>query len=242
MQTVTYMFPESTGSFEHEDFMANRGLLKPGYLQWMTAGRGIVHSEMPKVKQGEIAHGLQLWISLAKKDKMCEPDYQELPPEKVPKVKKDGIEAHVIAGSALGVDSPIYTKIPVHYVHFFLEPHKTLHQPIPAGFNSFLYTIDGKVSVGTPNPSKLIDGHNTVTLTNKSGQDGITVTTYDQPANFVMLAGQVLNEPIVQHGPFVMNSREEIMQAFRDYSEGTNGFERAPGWRSEIGRPITDHM
>jgi redox-sensitive bicupin YhaK (pirin superfamily) len=111
-QTVTYMFPHSTGSFEHEDFVGNRGLLKPGMLQWMTAGRGILHSEMPNVKEGEIAHGLQLWINLAAKDKMCEPTYQELPTEQVPKVKKDGIEAHVIAGSALGVESPIYTRTP----------------------------------------------------------------------------------------------------------------------------------
>ena len=113
METVTYMFPHSTGAFEHEDFMGSRGTLKPGYLQWMTAGRGIVHSEMPASGlEGKTAHGLQLWISLAKKDKMCEPAYQELPPEKVPKVKKDGIEAHVIAGSALGTDSPIYTNGP----------------------------------------------------------------------------------------------------------------------------------
>lgn len=134
-----------------------------------------------------------------------------------------------------------FSRFQVHYIHFHLDAHTTLHQPIEKGWNSFLYTVEGKVSIGTPNPNKLIDGHHTVTLTNKEGEGGITVTTYDQPANFVFLAGEMLNEPIYQHGPFVMTSREEIMQTFKDYSEGKNGFENAPGWKSDIGRPITDH-
>jgi redox-sensitive bicupin YhaK (pirin superfamily) len=208
----------------------------------MTAGKGIVHSEMPLLKPGEVAHGLQLWLNLRAKDKMCEPRYQELPSAKVPKVKKDGIEAHVIAGTALGTTSPVYTLTACHYIHFHMDAHKTLHQPITPGWNSFLYSIDGKISVGTPNPKKLIDAHNTITLTNEAGQDGITVTTFDEPANFVFLAGEVIGEPIMQHGPFVLTSRDGIMSTFRDFQEGKNGFEKAPGWRSDIGRVITDHM
>jgi redox-sensitive bicupin YhaK (pirin superfamily) len=88
-----------------------------------------------------------------------------------------------------------------------MDAHKTLHQPIPAGFNSFLYTIDGKVSIGTPNPAKLIDGHHTVTLTNQPSLTGVTVTTYDQPANFVLFAGKPLNEPVVQHGSVMSSAR-----------------------------------
>ena len=91
-----------------------------------------------------------------------------------------GITAHVIAGEALGARSPIYTKTPVHYIHFYLEPHTTLHQPISKGWNAFIYSLDGAISVGTPNKSKLISAHHTITLTNKDGQDGVTVTTFDQ--------------------------------------------------------------
>jgi redox-sensitive bicupin YhaK (pirin superfamily) len=127
-------------------------------------------------------------------------------------------------------------------IHFFLEAHKTFQQPIPKDFNSFLYTLGGKISVGTPNDKKLIEAHHTVTLTREKNQEGITVTTFDEPANFIFLAGKILDEPIVQHGPFVMNSKQQILEAFRDYQEGKNGFENAPGWRSEIGRKITDKM
>lgn len=110
------------------------------------------------------------------------------------------------------------------------------------GHNSFLYTLAGKISVGTPNASKLIDAHNTVTLTNNGKEDGITVTTFDEPADFVFLAAKPIGEPVVQHGPFVLNDRQGVMEAIMDFQSGKNGFEKAPGWRSEIGRPITDHM
>lgn len=136
----------------------------------------------------------------------------------------------------------MYTLTPVHYIHFHMEAGLTLHQPITPGWNSFLYSIEGKIAVGTPDKTKCIDAHNTITLTNAPGQDGVTVTTFDEPASFVFLAGQMINEPVVQHGPFVLTSREGIMNTFKDYSEGRNGFERAPGWRSDIGRKITDHM
>lgn len=239
---MTYIFPTSTGSFQHEDFKGNKGTIGPGDLQWMTAGRGIVHSEMPvDLGPDKFAHGLQLWLNLRASEKMCEPRYQELPAAKVPKVKKDGIEAHVIAGTALGTTSPVYTLTKCHYIHFHMDAQTTLHQPITPGWNSFLYSIAGRISVGTPNEKKLVDAHNTITLTNQPGQTGITVTTFDEPANFVFLAGEVIGEPIVQHGPFVLTSREEVMKTFRDFQEGRNGFENSD-WRSEIGRPITDHM
>jgi redox-sensitive bicupin YhaK (pirin superfamily) len=117
IQTVSYMLPDSTGSFEHEDFLGSKGVLKPGTVQWMNAGRGIVHSEMPKNAPGEVAHGLQLWITLPKKEKMSKPWYQELAPERFPTAKKDGVEARIISGSAFGTESPInISLVPVHYV------------------------------------------------------------------------------------------------------------------------------
>jgi len=242
-ETVTYMFPDSEGSFQHEDFMGNHGFLKPGVLQWMTAGKGILHSEMPDPNSKGPAHGLQLWVNLAKKDKLCDPAYQELPKDKVPKVKVGGIEAHVIAGSALGINSPVYTRTPVHYIHFYMDAHSTLNQPIPSGWNAFIYSIGGDIAVGpNPDPKKMIEAHHTITLTRGDDLSGVTVTTFEKAANFVLLCGEPINEPIVQHGPFVMNTRSEIMEAIRDYQLGRNGFERAPGWRSEIGRPITDRL
>jgi len=233
-ETVTYMLPSSKGIFQHEDFCGRKGSIGPGDLQWMTAGKGILHSEMPG--NNEISHGLQLWVNLAAKDKMCEPAYQELLSSQVPKVSRDGVTAIVIAGEALGVKSPVYTRTPTHYLHFVLEPRAVLHQPIPVGWNAFLYTIEGIIEVG-PNGDRCL-AHHTITLT-LSG-DGVTIRATDEPANFVLLAGKPLNEPIVQHGPFVMNTQKQIQEAMMDYQQGRNGFERAPGWRSEIGRPITD--
>lgn len=286
-ETVTYIFPGSTGSFEHEDFVGHRGTIGPGDLQWMTAGRGILHSEMPhtSMKSGDVANGLQLWVNLPAKEKMCEPRYQELPAKDVPRVKQGGIEAHIISGTALGTTSPVYTRNPVDYFHFFLQPHTTLRQPIAKGHNSFLYTIDGPISVGEEGDAKSkewIQPFHTVTLTNDGKEDGVTIRSGAAAANFVLLAGKPIGEPIVQHGqqhsaldicvrhtlfffffsdcmnsymcvcfvclslssigPFVMTSQREIQEAIRDYQNGQNGFERAPGWRSEIGKPITDHL
>jgi hypothetical protein len=126
------------------------------------------------------------------------------------------------------------------YIHYFMQPNQVLHHKISQGWNSFLYSLEGKISVGSS--SKWIEAHNTITLTNTPDSDGITIRTGAEAAQFVLLAGKPIGEPVVQHGPFVMNDREGIMQAIRDFQEGKNGFERAPGWRSEIGRPITDYM
>ena len=136
-ETVTYMLPTTKGSFAHEDFCGHKGIIGPGDLQWMTAGKGIVHSEMPANE--DISHGLQLWVNLAKKDKLCEPAYQELKASDVPKVTKDGVTAIVIAGEALGVQSKVYTRTPTHYLHFIMEKNSVLNQPIPEGWNAFAY-------------------------------------------------------------------------------------------------------
>lgn len=234
-ETVTYILPSSKGYFQHEDFCGHKGTIGPGDLQWMTAGKGIVHSEMPL--GDEISHGLQLWINLSAKDKMCDPAYQELKKEDVPRVSKDGVTAIVIAGEALGIKSPVYTRTPVHYIHFQLEPNAVVNQPIPEGWNAFAYTIEGKVSFGG---SKPIGPHHTVTL--EQFGEGITLSSGEESAEFVLISGQPLNEPVMQYGPFVMNSREQIMEAMADYQFGKNGFEKAPRWRSEIGKPITDRM
>ena len=187
----------------------------------------------------EESHGLQLWVNLKSKDKLCDPQYQELKDVDVPKADKDGIWANVIAGTALGTDSPVYTRTPTHYVHYRMQPGKTLNHKIPAEWNSFIYTLGGKASIGAPGASQVVEPHHTVTLTKAPDAEGITITTQDEPADFVLLAGEPCGEPVVQHGPFVMNTREQIMQAMMDYQSGQNGFEGAGRWYSQIGLPIT---
>jgi len=233
-ETVTYMLK---GVFEHEDFVGHRGKIGPGDLQWMTAGKAIMHSEMP-FPGSEASHGLQLWVNLAAKDKMVDPAYQELLAKDIPLVSKDGVSAVVIAGEALGVKSPVHTRTPVHYLHFKLEPKAVLRQPIPKGWNAFVYTFEGEAKFGGDAAGDVVLPHHTATLT--ADGDGLLVVNGATKADFVLLAGKPLNEPVVQHGPFVMNTASEIQQAIRDFQLGRNGFEKAPGWRSEIGRPITD--
>jgi len=234
-ETVTYMLPTTKGSFQHEDFCGHKGTIAGGDLQWMTAGKGIVHAEMPASKDESV--GLQLWVNLSAKDKMCDPAYQELKSKDVPKVTKNGVSAIVIAGEALGVKSKVYTRQPVHYLHFTMQPNSTLHQPIPKGFNAFCYILRGEASFGPVGKGKLCKPHTTIVLTQQG--DGVIVqTSKDAEVDFVLIAGQPTNEPIVQHGPFVMNTAEEIQTAIRDYQMGQKGFERASGWRSKIGQPL----
>lgn len=228
-ETVTYMLE---GKFEHEDFAGHKGTIGPGDLQWMTAGRGIIHAEMPALETGQRAHGLQLWVNLAAKSKMVEPRYQELKAAEVPRATKDGVTAIVISGEALGISSPVQTLTPTHYIHFHMDAHSTLQQKIPESMNAFLYILEGAALVGESRA--LCRAHHTITLT-RAG-DGVVVRTADEPCSFVLLAGQPIGEPVVQHGPFVMNTREEIAQAMQDYHTFTNGFEKARSWNSVIGQ------
>lgn len=224
--TVTYMF---RGAFQHEDFCGHKGTIGPGDLQWMTAGRGIVHSEMPMAPNSE---GLQLWINLARASKMVEPDYQELTAAEVPSGEANGVHVKVIAGEALGVSSPIRSLTPAHYLHFTLQPGATLHQPIDAAWNAFLYIWKGAVAVGPSGNRRTVDAFNTVLFSREDGQDGVTISvpeTAAAPAEFVLISGMPIGEEVHQYGPFVMASREELQQTLRDYQTGSNGFERARG-------------
>ncbi|XP_059076706.1 pirin-like protein [Cryptomeria japonica] len=223
-ETVTYMLE---GAFTHEDFVGHKGTIKVGDLQWMTAGQGIVHSEMPA--GAGVQHGLQLWVNLSSKDKMIDLRYQEHQENDIPKVEKDGVKATVITGEALGIESPVYTRTPTMYLDFKMEAQAVLHQPIPEGWNAFGYVLEGEASFGTPN-SPPVGAHHTLLL---SSGNGVSVWN-NKPCRFVVIGGQPLNEPVVQHGPFVMNTRQEIVQTIQDYHLGRNGFERANVWHSQI--------
>lgn len=224
-ETVTYMLK---GAFTHQDFAGHKGTIKAGDLQWMTAGRGIVHCEMPASKGSQI--GLQLWVNLSSKDKMIEPAYQELEGKDIPKVEKDGVRAIVIAGEALGIKSPVYTRTPTMFLDFTIKPGAVLHQPVPEGWNAFVYVLEGEAIFGDLS-SSAIAAHHTVQL---SSGNGVSVWNKSNiPCRFVLIGGQPLNEPVVQYGPFVMNNKQEIIQAIEDYQRSRNGFERAVGWHSD---------
>ncbi|KFH73965.1 hypothetical protein MVEG_01178 [Podila verticillata NRRL 6337] len=228
-ETVTYMLE---GEFQHEDFAGHKGTIGPGDLQWMTAGRGIVHSEMPVKSNPGRAHGLQLWVNLPHDQKMCDPQYQELRDGQIPRANpEDGVVITVIAGESYGVKSPVYTRTPTMYLDVKMGKNKSIVQAIPASYTGFLYTLKGKIVVGESNYEA--EAHHTLVLS-EDGAETIKVRTVDEEAHFVIIAGQPLKEPIVQHGPFVMNSQEEIYETFMDYQQHKHGFERAEGWHSTI--------
>ncbi|XP_051528855.1 pirin [Myxocyprinus asiaticus] len=228
-ETVTYLL---SGSSAHEDSSGRSGKLEPGDLQWMTAGRGVIHAEMPV--SDEPIHGLQLWVNLKGADKMVEPQYQELKSKEIPKPSKDGVTVIVISGEALGVKSKIYTRTPTMYLDFKLKKGAKHVQPVPKGWTAFIYTIVGSLCTGPDDDPRTIEPHHTVVF-----EDGECIRVENktvEESHFVLIAGEPIKEPVVQYGPFVMNTQEEINQAIGDYRSATNGFERAKVWKSKIGQ------
>ncbi|XP_062108086.1 pirin-like protein [Humulus lupulus] len=224
-ETVTYMLQ---GAITHQDFSGHKGTIRTGDVQWMTAGRGIIHSEMPAGEGPQM--GLQLWINLSSNDKMMEPRYQELTSDDIPSTESDGVEVKVIAGESMGIRSPVYTKTPTMYLDFTLKPRAQIHQNIPEGWNSFVYIIEGEGAFGSKNSSP-VSAHHVLVL---GPGDGLSVwNRSSKPLRFVLVGGQPLNEPVVQHGPFVMNTQAEIDQTIEDYYYSKNGFENAKYWKSQ---------
>ncbi|KAM8975494.1 pirin [Pelodytes ibericus] len=228
-ETVSYLL--EGGSMAHEDFCGHVGRLDPGDLQWMTAGRGIVHAEMPCTD--EPAHGLQLWVNLRSSEKMIPPQYQELKNSEIPKPSKDGVTVAVISGESMGIKSKVYTRTPTLYLDFKLEKGAKFTQPVPKDWTAFIYTITGFVYVGPPDAQQKIEAHHTAVL--EDGDQAHFENKDSELSHFVLVAGKPIGEPVVQHGPFVMNTREEITQTIEDYNHGKNGFENAKKWQSKIG-------
>jgi len=212
-ETVTYMLE---GRMRHKDSAGNEGLLTPGAVQWMTAGRGVIHSEMPEQEQGRM-EGFQLWLNLPAKDKMCPPWYRDIRPEQIPEVSAAGVTVRVIAGKALGADGAMQREATAPtYLDLHLEPGATFAQLLPAAHNAFVYVYRGALSIG----QTAVPVQRMAILANTPGSDGVTLQAGPQGARAILVAGQPLNEPIAQHGPFVMNTNEEIFQAVDDFRRG----------------------
>ncbi|HEY0820504.1 MAG TPA: pirin family protein [Rhizobacter sp.] len=214
-ETVTVMLE---GRMRHQDSVGNVGLLEPGSVQWMTAGRGIIHSEMPEQEEGRMA-GFQLWVNLAAKDKMTAPAYRDVPPSGVPVFTLEGgVTVRVIAGESHGVTGAVTrpTTEPL-YLDVALPAGASFAQPIPAGHNAFVYVYGGAVEIeGTR-----VDRERMAILANDESSDGVKVRALDGDAKLLVIAGRPLNEPIVQYGPFVMNTPAEIHEAVADFQRGT---------------------
>ncbi|ODV85685.1 hypothetical protein CANARDRAFT_27788 [[Candida] arabinofermentans NRRL YB-2248] len=236
-ETITLVIK---GKLAHEDFTGSKGTLDEGDLQFMTAGKGVVHSEMPFSEDGSSIEGMQLWVDLPEELKDCAPRYRDLRAQEIPIAKpNDKVEVKVISGESYGIGSVkdlAYT--PVVYYEYTVQPGGTFYQELPTDFNSFLYILNGSLNI---NGKELPEHY--CAFFNRDG-DAIegTVPENSKETKFVIIGGQVLNQPIVQHGPFVATSKEKIYKAFMDYQYGANGFERAKGWRSEIADGVTPEL
>jgi redox-sensitive bicupin YhaK (pirin superfamily) len=210
-ETVTYMLD---GRMRHGDNHGHSGLLVSGSVQWMTAGRGIVHSEMPEQEDG-LMRGFQLWVNLPAKDKMCAPRYQEYAPEKIPVAQPaPGVTVKVIAGTVAGVTGPIggIATDPT-YLDIALEKGASFSHPLPKEHNAFAYVFEGSAMVGIKEVEKS-------QLAVLSQGERFTVSADEGPARLILVAGRPLREPVVKYGPFVMNTPEEIHQAIADFQAG----------------------
>ncbi|EAU88583.1 pirin domain-containing protein [Coprinopsis cinerea okayama7 len=234
--TVTYMIE---GSSRHEDSAGHKGTIVAGGVQWMCAGRGIIHAEMPVHEPGKPdPRGFQLWVDLPKQFKMVEPSYQELGPEEIPVAYPEGKDGptsiKVISGKSHGVESPVRPLGGCWFFHATYKQKKsTIFQEIPAGWTTFAYVFKGKVSVGED--QTIHDSYNTLVFSSEKNETGVSITAEEDGTELILVAGEPLDQTVFQYGPFVMTTREEIQQTLRDYQLGQNGFEKAHRWKSEIG-------
>ncbi|MES9830535.1 MAG: pirin family protein [Candidatus Thiodiazotropha sp.] len=210
-ETVTYLL---AGQVEHRDNAGHTGLLETGGVQWMTAGRGVIHSEMPQQQDGLLS-GFQLWVNLPAGEKMIDPRYQEFDRQAIPlEARSDGVEVRVVAGqTSRQTRGPVCELVtPALFYDITLPAGSRFDEPLPETYNGFVYLIEGTVS---------IDGIdlevNSLAVLDQG--DSVEITA-QEPSRFLLVAGQPLHEPIARRGPFVMNSEAELQQAFNDYQEG----------------------
>ncbi|CAG8983394.1 hypothetical protein HYALB_00000561 [Hymenoscyphus albidus] len=237
-ETITYLLE---GAVDHEDFTGSAGTIYAGDLQFMTAGKGIVHAEMPNQNQ-RANIGMQLWVDLPEEDKMSEPQYRDLKGSQIPHVDVDGgkVKVIIIKSHSHGTDSlPDFrpTKTEISMLDIEIKPGGKITQKVDDNWNAFAYVLGGDIRFGEGEDKTVIGQYNFV----KFKQEGdVVVAEVDENATesgrFILVAGKPLDQTVVQYGPFVLTTQEDALQAVSDYRASKNGFERAWGWSSKIGR------
>jgi len=212
IETVTYML---NGEFRHEDSAGNKGDLGPGSVQWMTAAGGIIHSEMPIMKEGKL-HGFQLWVNMPAKLKMSKPSYQNIEPKEIPEFKDQEKKIKIIAGKYQDKIGPVKgISVDPIYIDVELEKDKIFNFTIPSSHNAFVYLVTGEIKIGNKKHEQLKNS-NLICLQN--GND-LKISAIKK-SKFLVIAGKPIGEPIARGGPFVMNTKEEILKAVQDYHSG----------------------
>ena len=210
-ETITYML---NGKFTHEDTAGNKGHLSDGGVQWMTAGKGVIHSEMPEQTEG-LVRGFQLWFNLPKKKKMIEPAYHDIQSDQIPVVEFEGGRVKVISGTFQGTTGPGKATYGMMYLDIHLDSKQDITVPIANDWNGFVYVYEGSISANIGVPK----GHLAVLDT----KDDFLCSSSVENTRLILVAGEPLNEPVARGGPFVMNTKREVLQAFEDYQSGRLG-------------------
>ena len=222
-ETVTYLL---AGKLEHKDSKGNVAYLGPGDVQWMTAGSGVIHSEVPDAefkRRGGRVHGFQIWVNLPARDKMMSPRYQDVPAADIPQAEsEDGrVKVRVVAGESLGAQAVIDTRTPISFLHFTVKPGGSIDQPVPAEHNAMAYVFSGEARIG-PESGAVREGQLAVFAPGEVARIAVAPDAAG-PAELLLLSGVPLNEPVARYGPFVMNTDQEIEQAITDYQQGRFG-------------------
>jgi len=219
-ETVTYMI---AGRLRHRDSAGHEGLLENGGVQWMTAGRGVIHSELPEQEHGRM-EGFQLWLNLPARDKMMPAGYRDIPTAAIPEWRAPGVTARVIAGASHGVDGAVQREgtAPL-YLDLHLDPGAVFEQALEAGHNAFVHVYRGALLVDADGARTEVPAQRMAILANTPGSDGVRLQAGPEPTRALLIAGRPLEEPIAQYGPFVMNTQAEIFQAVEDFRAGRLG-------------------
>ena len=210
-ETITYML---NGKFTHEDTAGNKGHLSDGGVQWMTAGKGVIHSEMPELTEG-LVRGFQLWFNLPKEKKMIEPAYHDIQSDQIPVVEFEGGRVKVISGTFQGTTGPGRPHTGMMYLDIHLDSKQDITVPIANDWNGFVYVYEGSINANIGVPK----GHLAVLDT----KDDFLCSSSVENTRLILVAGEPLNEPVARGGPFVMNTKREVLQAFEDYQSGRLG-------------------
>ena len=239
-ETITYLLK---GGVDHEDFAGNAGTIETGDLQFMTAGKGIMHAEMPRQNpDGSANVGMQLWVDLPEKLKNCEPRYRDLRAKEIPTINidDDKVTVKIISGRSHGTDSVkdlAYT--PVWLFDITIKPGGQISQELPEGWNAFAYTLAGSTAFGAGKDETTVGQYHNVVFEQKGDSIHASVSAdAKQDGQFILVAGLPLDQKVVQYGPFVTTSQDAVYQALMDFQSHSNGFERAKGWQSEIGKSM----